>query len=89
MTLVEGICGVPELVDSWMVEICPGIVDVTSRYRSEECQASMKVIRTHIHTVMSLCGRPLTKFRTKRELVQCIRDIIIGEYIQLHMESHS
>jgi len=77
MTLVEGIRGVPELVDSWMVEIRPGIVDVTSQYRLEECQASMKVIRTHVRTVMSPRGHPLTKFRTKRELVQCIRDIII------------
>jgi len=89
MTLVEGIRGVPELVNSWMVEIHPGIVDVTSRYHLEECQASMKVIQTHVHTVMSPCGRPLTKFRTKCELVQCIRDIIIGEYIQPCMESHS
>ena len=80
MTRMKGIRSIPQLVDSWVVEICPGVADVTSRYRSEERRASMKVIRTHVRKVTSPRGRPLTKFRTKRELVQCIRDILIGEY---------
>ena len=88
MTRVEGIRGIPQLVDSWVVEIRPGVVDITSRYRSEECQLSMKVIRTHVRKVTSPRGRPLTKFRTKRELIQCIRDILIGEYIPPLMEFH-
>lgn len=88
MVHVEGVRSVPELVDSWMVEIRPGVVDVTSRYRSEECQASMKAIRTHVRTVMSPRGRPVTKFRTKHELVQCMRDVLSGEYIHPLVESH-
>ena len=88
MTRVEGIRGIPQLVDSWVVEIRPGVVDITSRYCSEECQLSMKVIRTHVHKVTSPHGRPLTKFRTKRELIQCIRDILIGEYIPPLVEFH-
>ena len=88
MVRVEGVCGVPELVDSWMVEIHPGVVDVTSQYCSEECQASMKAIRTHVCTVMSPHGHPVTKFRTKHELVQCMRDVLSGEYIHLLVESH-
>ena len=80
MTHMKGIRGIPQLVDSWVVEIRPGVADVTSRYRSEERRVSMKAIRTHVRKVMSPRGRPLIKFRTKRELVQCIRDILVGEY---------
>ena len=88
MTRVDGIHSIPQLVDSWVVEIRPSVVNITSRYCSEECQLSMKVIRTHVHKVMSPCGRPLTKFRTKPELIQCIRDILIGEYIPPLVEFH-
>ena len=89
MTHVEGIRGIPQLVGSWVVEIRPSVVDITSWYRSEECQLSMKVIQTHVRKVTSPCGRPLTKFRTKHELIQCIRDILIGEYIPPFVELHS
>ena len=80
MTCMKGIYSIPQLVDSWVVEIRPSVADVTSWYRSEECWVSMKVIQTHVCKVTSPRGHPLTKFRTKRELVQCIRDILIGEY---------
>jgi len=84
MKLVQGTPGVPILIDSWEVEIKPNIVDTTSRYRTESCQASMKGKRMHVRTVMSPCGRPLTKFRTKRELVICIRDILLGKHGFVH-----
>jgi len=79
MKLVMGTPGVPTLIDSWEVEIEPNIVDTTSRYRTEACQASMKGKRTHVRMVMSLRGQPFTKFRTKCELITCIRDILVGK----------
>ena len=36
MKLVQGIDGVPVLVDFWMVEVLPGVPDVTQRYRQEK-----------------------------------------------------
>ena len=78
MKLVQGTPGVPTLIDSWEVEIEPNIVDTTSRYRTESCQGSMKGKRTHVRAVTSPRGRPLTKFRSKRELVACIKDVLLG-----------
>jgi len=81
MKWVNGICGVPNLVDSWMVEVCPGVIDVTSQYHSEESHVYMKSIQMHVWTVISLHGHHLSRFRTKHELVQCIRDILVSKYI--------
>ncbi|KAI6004882.1 hypothetical protein EDD15DRAFT_2107761, partial [Pisolithus albus] len=79
MDLVKGIPSVPTLIDHWEVEIFPSVVDTTSRYRSEKSLPFMKGKRTHVRAVMSPCGRPLTKFRSKRELVTGIRDILVGK----------
>jgi len=57
MKLVMGMPGVPTLIDSWEVEIEPNIVNTTSRYRTEACQASMKGKRTHVRMVMSPLSR--------------------------------
>ena len=81
MKQLKGIRGVPNLVDSWVVEVRPGVVDVTSRYRPEEARIHMKSVRTHARAVISPRGRQLSKFRTKRELVQCLRDILTSKYI--------
>ena len=79
MKRMRGVRGVPKLIDSWTVKILPGVVDVTSRYRSEESHIHMKSIRTHVWTATSPRGRLLSNFRTKRELVQCLRDILISK----------
>ena len=79
MKRMRGVRGVPKLIDSWTVKILPGVVDVTSRYRSEESHIHMKSIRTHVRTATSPRGRLLSNFRTKRELVQCLRDILISK----------
>ena len=36
MKLVQGIDGVPVLVDFWIVEVLPGVPDVTQCYRQEK-----------------------------------------------------
>ncbi|KAI5996689.1 hypothetical protein EDD15DRAFT_2118825, partial [Pisolithus albus] len=79
MKCLKGTPGVPALIDHWEVEISPHVVDTTSWYWSEELQACMKGKRTHVRTVISPCGRPLTKFRSKRELVIIIRDVLLGK----------
>ena len=81
MKWMKGVCGMHNLVDSWMVEVHPGIVDITSRYRSEESHIHMKSIWMHVRTVISPCGCHLSKFRTKHEFMQCLRDILFSKYI--------
>ena len=78
MKLIQGTPGVPTLINSWEVEIEPNIVDTTLRYRTESCQGTMKGKRTHVRAVMSPRGRPLTKFRSKCELVACIKDVLLS-----------
>ena len=87
MKRMKGVRGVPKLIDSWTVKILPGVVDVTSRYRSEESHIHMKSIRTHVRTATSPRGRLLSKFRSKRELVQCVRDILISKNALLFARS--
>jgi len=86
MKLMEGTRGVPRLIDHWVVEVSPGVVDITSRYRSERHQTFMKGMRTHVRTVMSPRGCPLSKFRTKYELVKCIKDVLIGRWTSFSRE---
>ena len=80
MKAMSRIPGVPTLIDYWEVEVSSDIPDVTSRYRAEKYKVSMKGNRTHVQIVMSPRGRPLTKFRSKRELVTCIRDVLVSKY---------
>ena len=87
MKRMEGVSGMPNLVDYWKVEISPGVVDVTSQYHSGLQQKFMKgMLRTHIWIVICLRGHPLAKFRTKHELVKSIRDVLIGKSISLFCE---
>ena len=81
MKQLKGICGVPNLADSWVVEVRPGVVDVTSQYRPEESHIHMKSVQTHAWAVINPHGCQLSKFRTKHELVQCLRDILTSKYI--------
>lgn len=78
MKRVKGIPGVPEIVEHWRVQVVNGIVDSTFRYRSELQRNCMRGDRTHVRLVISPCGQPLTQFRTKRELIQCVRDVLQG-----------
>ena len=87
MKWMKGIHGVLNLVDSWAVKICPGIVDVTSQYCSEESHIYMKSIWTHVWSVLNPHGQQLSKFRTKCELVQCLRDILVSKSILLFARS--
>ena len=81
MKWMKGVHGMPNLMDSWTVEVCPGIVDITSQYHSEESHIHMKSIWMHVWTVISPCGHHLFKFRTKCKFVQCLRDILFSKYI--------
>ncbi|KAF8547508.1 hypothetical protein OG21DRAFT_1490167 [Imleria badia] len=77
MGLVSRIQGVPKVVEHWQVEISEGIINRTSHYRDErECKKMKGGDRIHVCIVISPCGRPLTQFRTKCELVQSVRDVL-------------
>ncbi|KAI6008144.1 hypothetical protein F5J12DRAFT_892156 [Pisolithus orientalis] len=76
MKLVQDIDRVPKLQHYWVIEVEPGIVDKTERYCDEKWQLCMKSWRTHVQLAMKPCARPMVMFKTKKELVSCIQDIL-------------
>ena len=73
---VQGIKGVPSLVDYWQVEVVDGVIEKTERYREECFRSKMKTVRTHVRLVMTPQVRPLTCFTSRKELVIAIRGIL-------------
>ena len=55
MKLIQGINGVPALVDFWVVENLPSVADTTQHYHEEKWWSNMKSTRTHVHLVMEPC----------------------------------
>lgn len=45
----------------------------------------MKFRRVHLRLIMTPRARPITMFKSKRELVSAFRDIIIGAIVSLHV----
>lgn len=82
MHAMEGVPGVPQILEHWQVEVAPGITDKTRRYRPEGKDHVMKGKRCHNRIVMSPRGRLITDFKSKRELVHCIRDVLVGKSLQ-------
>ena len=76
MKLVQGIDGIPTLVDFWVVKISPSVPDVMQHYHQEKWWKNMKFMWTHVRLVMKPCAHLLTMFRSKREFVSCVRDIV-------------
>ena len=76
MKLIQGIDGVPTLIDFWVVEVLPSVLDVTQCYCQEKWWQNMKSMWTHVHLIMKHCTHLLTMFRTKKEFVLCMRDIL-------------
>ncbi|KAG1829539.1 hypothetical protein DFJ58DRAFT_848690 [Suillus subalutaceus] len=77
LKLMQGVPGVPELVDYWLVTTSEGEVDVTRSYRKRERRSTKGTSRTHVHLVLKPCARPLHMFRTLKEFVRALRDIVI------------
>lgn len=80
MDYVKDIDGVPKLHKAWVVEVEDGVPDTTARYREEKYRGKMQSPRTHVRLVMTPCARPLTIFKSKKEFVKCIRDVLGGKY---------
>ncbi|KAN0088581.1 hypothetical protein V8E55_005638 [Tylopilus felleus] len=85
MDYVKDIDGVPKLHKAWVVEVEDGVPDTTARYREEKYRGKMQSPRTHVRLVMTPCARPLTIFKSKKEFVKCIRDVL-GEQGILHRD---
>ena len=45
MKQMKGVHGTPNLVDSWTVEVHPGIINITSQYCSEESHIHIEYCR--------------------------------------------
>lgn len=77
MTKLMHINSIPKLHAYWFVPH-DNEDDNTARYRASKWQKNMKFQRVHLHLVMTPCGRPITMFQTKKELVSSLRDILRG-----------
>ncbi|OAX35835.1 hypothetical protein K503DRAFT_660133, partial [Rhizopogon vinicolor AM-OR11-026] len=76
MEKMKGVPGVPELVEYCQVILSSGDIDNTRMYRYKERESTEGTWRTHVRLVMKPRGRRLEEFRTKREFVQALRDIV-------------
>ncbi|KAG1887558.1 uncharacterized protein F5891DRAFT_966720 [Suillus fuscotomentosus] len=76
---MEGVSGVPELVEYWLVEVEKGQPDETQNYRQIIHSSTMNMSRTHVRLVLKPQARPLHMFRSRKEFVKIIRDIVLGE----------
>jgi hypothetical protein len=81
LKLMQGVPGVPELVEYWLVTTSEGEVDNTRSYRKRECQSTKGTSCTHVRlqVVLKPYARPLHMFRTLKELVRVLRDIVISK----------
>jgi hypothetical protein len=78
---MRGVHGIPDLVEHWLVEIAPGVVDKTADYRCRFPESTIGTFRTHVRLVLKPRARPLHKFRTKVELVGALRDIVKSKHM--------
>ncbi|KAG2123990.1 hypothetical protein DEU56DRAFT_712040, partial [Suillus clintonianus] len=73
---MEGVRGVPRLVEYWLMESEPDEVDETRRYHFKTPRSIKGTSRTHVHLVLKPRARPLHQFRSHAELLTAIRDIV-------------
>ncbi|KAG2358665.1 hypothetical protein BDR07DRAFT_1489173 [Suillus spraguei] len=74
---MRGVPGVPDLVEYWLVTTSDGKADNTQNYRKKERKSTRGTNRAHVRLVFKPCARPLHMFRTLKELVRALRDIVI------------
>ncbi|KAG1737280.1 hypothetical protein EDB19DRAFT_1909804 [Suillus lakei] len=76
---MQGVCGVPVLVEFSKVKLSTGEADNMKIYRYQELPSLVGTWHTHFCIVMKPRGRPLHKFQTKLEFIKAIRDIVAIE----------
>ncbi|KAG1893323.1 uncharacterized protein F5891DRAFT_1196554 [Suillus fuscotomentosus] len=76
MKKMEGVCGVPQLAEYWLVEVAPSEVDDTQAYCYKFPHSIQDTFPTHVRLVLKPRVRPLHKFRSKVEFLGAIRDIV-------------
>ena len=78
---MRGVRGIPDLIEHWLVEIAPGMVDKTAKYRYGFPDSTIGTFRTHIRLVLKPHAQPLHEFRTKVELVGAMQDIVNSKHM--------
>ncbi|KAG2120412.1 uncharacterized protein F5147DRAFT_562976, partial [Suillus discolor] len=76
---LKNIPGVPQYVEHCLVEVELGKVDDTQMYRQKIYNSTQGVYRTDVHLVLKPRARPLHEFRTRKELVKVLRDIVLSK----------
>jgi hypothetical protein len=80
---VKGIPNVVELVDHWDVKYGDqdDCTDLIRRQYSREDRRDKKFCnRYHRRLVMKPCGEPLSRFKSRKELICAFRDFVVGEF---------
>ncbi|KAG1722132.1 uncharacterized protein EDB91DRAFT_1256195 [Suillus paluster] len=76
MEKMDGICGVPCLVEYWLVEMEPSEVDETVKYHQKVLHSIQGTSCTHVCLVLKPCVQPLYQFRSHTEFLTVIWDIL-------------
>ncbi|KAG2361789.1 hypothetical protein BDR07DRAFT_1485481 [Suillus spraguei] len=74
---MKGVCGIPKLIEHWLVKITPGEVDKMEKYHYTTMESIEGTFHTHVQLVLKPHAQPLHMFHMKAELVSMIWDIII------------
>ncbi|KAG1848103.1 hypothetical protein F4604DRAFT_1687831 [Suillus subluteus] len=76
MKKMEGIHGVPQLIEYWLIEVALGKVKDMRVYHYKFPYSIQYTFRTHIHLVLKPHVQPLHKFCSKVEFLSTIQDIV-------------
>ncbi|KAG2744239.1 hypothetical protein P692DRAFT_201722157, partial [Suillus brevipes Sb2] len=76
---LKDIPGVPQYVEHCLVEVEPGKVDDTQMYCQKIYNSTQGIYCTHVRLVLKPRARPLHEFRTRKELVKALRDIVLSK----------
>ncbi|KAG0698028.1 hypothetical protein DFH29DRAFT_1003247 [Suillus ampliporus] len=75
MRKMNGVRGVPKVVEHWIVE-SRNKIDQTANYRYKVLCSLKNTFRTHVRLILKPRARPLHQFRSRLELLSSIRDIV-------------
>ncbi|KAG1746249.1 hypothetical protein EDD22DRAFT_958427 [Suillus occidentalis] len=87
---MKGVVGVPELVEYWLVEVEKGQPDEMQNYCQTIHNSTVGMSRTHVRLVLKPRAHPLHMFRSKKELVKILRDIVLIQQcaVEMHQILH-
>ncbi|KAG2045940.1 hypothetical protein BDR06DRAFT_977845 [Suillus hirtellus] len=74
---MKGVAGVPRLVEYWLIQAEEGHPNKTQRYHNKIENSTVGAYHTHICLVLKPRACPLYMFRSKKELLRVLRNIVL------------